>query len=145
MKKVLRSYTAQASKLTAAQEQTHKARRALAMLQKRDTFNRELQQNWKHQIKQMEKAVLLCADIQKRDRTNFQAELKTKDEQIEKLKVYIQKTNQIRNRPKKAKTMFGASPIRNAIGRSGRSRPSLKKKRRPARAISVDMDAPASC
>jgi len=130
MKKVLHAYSANQNKLSAAEEQTQKAKRALAMLQKRDSFNKDLQANWKRQLKQMEKAVLMCADIQKRDRAAFTAELKTKDEAIEKLKAYIQKTNEIRQRPK-GKSL-GSVKIRNAIGKNARKRTAAKKKR-PAR------------
>jgi len=144
MKKVLKSYAANQHKLTEAQTTTDKAKRALAMLQKRDKFNKQLQGNWKNQLKQMEKAVLMCADIQKRDRTAFQAEIAQKDGQIEKLKLYIQKTTEMYQRKSQAKSMArgsGAARIRNAIGRDGRRRVSKTKKRRPARALSVEMDA----
>jgi len=144
MKKVLKSYAANQHKLTEAQTTTEKAKRALAMLQKRDKFNKQLQGNWKNQLKQMEKAVLMCADIQKRDRTAFQAEIAQKDGQIEKLKLYIQKTTEMYQRKSQAKSMArgtGAARIRNAIGKDGRKRVSKTKKRRPARALSVEMDA----
>jgi len=132
MKKMLGAYGASQQKLTKAEESTAKAKRALAMLQKRDKFNKELQGNWKNQLKQMEKAVLMCADIQKRDRLAFQEELKQKDEQLQKLRLYIEKSTSLYKQRAQSKSKLANSGI--AKLRDSRRRPGKTKKRRPARA-----------
>merc|ERR1711964_346992 len=91
------------------------AKRSCAMLQKRQTHYQELQGNWKQQLKQMEQAVLLCSQIHKRDRSKFMSELEVKDDEIMKLKAYVQSINQMRNR--KAKIMSG-NPLKSV--RAGR-------------------------
>merc|ERR1712072_844724 len=93
-----------------------KCKRAVAMLQQRDKFNEDLRANWQTQLQQMEQAVLLCSQIHGRDRKRFAAELAEKEEQILKLKAYVQKMNEMRNRHNKS--MYGSSArIRLPVGR----------------------------
>lgn len=136
LKKILDAQRQLSGKLKEKEEEVDKAKRAVAMLQQRDKFNQELKKNWQTRLKQMEQAVLLCSQIHGRDRKKFAAELAEKEEQIQKLKAYVQKTNEMR--AKQQKTMGGASnrmmmPI-NRKGARGRGGP--KKKKRPAKAAS---------
>jgi len=136
LKKILDAQRQLSGKLKEREEEVDKAKRAVAMLQQRDKFNQELKKNWQTRLKQMEQAVLLCSQIHGRDRKKFAAELAEKEEQIQKLKAYVQKTNEMR--AKQQKTAGGASnrmmmPINR---KGGRGRGGPKKKKRPAKAAS---------
>merc|ERR1712072_578139 len=91
------------------------------MLSTKEAHWRDLQSNWKSQLAQMEQAVLLCSSIQKRDRSKFSNELKAKDEEVQRLKSYVQKLQANANR---------AQPTKS--GRFG-VRSKVQKKRRPAK------------
>jgi len=138
LKKILDAQRQLSGKLKEKEEEVDKAKRAVAMLQQRDKFNQELKKNWQTRLKQMEQAVLLCSQIHGRDRKKFAAELAEKEEQIQKLKAYVQKTNEMR--AKQQKTMGGASMrMRMPVGRKGgkgKGRGGPKKKKRPAKAAS---------
>lgn len=131
LKKILNANKAAQIKVHEAEAAAEKAQRAAAMLTKRDSFNQNLQGNWKNQLKQMEKAVLMCSEIHKRDRKKYTGEIAQKDEQIAKLKIYIEKANALRTRPKQSIFGPGKNRIKNAINGSKNM---LRKKRRPARA-----------
>merc|ERR1711964_730200 len=136
LKKILNSNKAAHNKLREQQAITEKARRQTAMLVKRDTYNKQLQDNWKTQLKQMEQAILLCSTIHKRDRSTFNEQIRAKDEQIEKLKAYVGTFTQLRQ--PKPKTFMGANgriSVPKTIGRRNKSKPSLRKKRRPSKAV----------
>merc|ERR1711881_71277 len=118
-------------KLKEKEAQVEKAKRAVSMLQQRDKFNQDLRNNWQSQLKQMEQAVLLCSQIHGRDRKKFAAELAEKDEEIKKLRAYVQKMHEMRN--KQAKGMN--QRIRMPVGRKGKAGKAGAghKKRRPSR------------
>merc|ERR1711964_779810 len=119
-KKILGAQKQLSSKLKEKKAEVDKAKRAVAMLQQRDKFNQDLRANWQNQLKQMEQAVLLCSQIHGRDRKKFAAELAEKEEQIKKLKAYVQKMNDMR--AKQNKSVFGGSNrIRVPVGRKGKS------------------------
>merc|ERR1711964_356069 len=139
LKKILNANKAAQIKVHEAQAVAEKAQRSAAMLSKRDSFNQNLQANWKNQLKQMEKAVLMCSEIHKRDRKKYTGEIAQKDEQIAKLKIYIEKANALRTRPKQSIFGPGKNRIKNAINGSKNM---LRKKRRPARATEA-MEATA--
>jgi len=106
-----------------------KAKRQAAMLVKRDAYNKQLQENWKTQLKQMEQAILLCSTIHKRDRKSFGEQLKQKDEQIEKLKAYVSTLTQNRQ-PK------NSSAVKIVGGRRNKKPVrSIRKKRRPSKTV----------
>jgi len=134
MKKMLKAYSASQAKVAKSVEQADKAKRALAMLQKRDSLNKDLQANRDNRLKQMEQAVLMVSTIHKRDRTKYQEEIKQKDSEIAKLKAYIQKSAAIaRKREESQQTMLASSGMGM---KAPRRRPKMKK-RRPARANSL--------
>jgi uncharacterized coiled-coil protein SlyX len=132
MKKMLKAYSASQAKVTKSVEQASNAKRALAMLQKRDALNKDLQANRDNRLKQMEQAVLMVSTIHKRDRTKYQDEIKQKDSEIAKLKAYIQKSAAIA-RKREESTMLASSGMGM---KAPRRRPKMKK-RRPARADAV--------
>merc|ERR1711964_822342 len=133
-KKILGAQKQLSSKLKEKKAEVEKAKRAVAMLQQRDKFNQELKKNWQTRLKQMEQAVLLCSQIHGRDRKKFATELAEKEEQIKKLKAYVQKTNAMR--AKSNKNVFGESNrIRMPISRKGAKGP--RKKKRPARSAAA--------
>merc|ERR1711964_952367 len=102
LKKILNANKAAQIKVHEAEAVAEKAQRSAAMLSKRDSFNQNLQANWKNQLKQMEKAVLMCSEIHKRDRKKYTGEIAQKDEQIAKLKIYIEKANALAPAPSRA-------------------------------------------
>merc|ERR1711977_703058 len=101
LKKILGSQRTLQEKLKHKQETAEKAKRAVAMLTQRDHHNRQLQKNWQKQLKQMEQAVLLCSQIHGRDRKKFAGQLAEKEEQIKKLKAYVQKMDDMRSKQNK--------------------------------------------
>lgn len=118
LQKILVTQRQMQSKLKGKQTELDKMQRTVQMLQQRDKFNNELRKNWQTQLQQMEQAVLLCSQIHGRDRKRFAAELAEKEEQILKLKAYVQKMNEMRNRHNK--NMYGSSArIRLPVGRKG--------------------------
>merc|ERR1711964_243288 len=82
-------------------------------------------------------AVLLCGTIQKRDARNFAHQLKEKDEQLQKLKTYPAKADNLR-RPKTS--VFGAGRIKSHTG----SRLPRRKKQRPSRNLHTEAALPMS-
>merc|ERR1719510_296865 len=69
---MLKAYSASQAKVAKSVEQASNAKRAHAMLQKRDALNKDLQANRDNRLKQMEQAVLMVSTIHKRDRTKYQ-------------------------------------------------------------------------
>jgi len=127
LKKILQANRSANDKAREQEAVAVKAKRQAAMLVKRDVYNKQLQENWKTQLKQMEQAILLCSTIHKRDRKSFGEQLKQKDEQIEKLKAYVGTLTQ--NRQPKSGTV-------KTVGRRNKKPVrSIRKKRRPSKTV----------
>lgn len=136
LKKILKANKSANTRLREQEMVAEKAKRQAAMLIKRDAYNKQLQDNWKTQLKQMEQAILLCSTIHKRDRTSFGEQIRAKDEQIEKLKAYVSTFTQLRQ--PKPKTFMGAGgriSVPKTIGRRNKAKPALRKKRRPSKSV----------
>jgi len=123
VRKILESQRDTQTKLSEKSKQVEKMKRTLTMMATKDKSWRQLQQNWKMQLQQMEQAVILCSTIQKRDQNKFKTELTAKDEECKKLKAYVNKLHAQRSPTQKKK-----SPQYTIKKRA------VQKKRRPARA-----------
>jgi len=128
---LLRSHKAALITVKESSTQNAQLRRKLAMLLKRDGYNKQLHHNWKRQMAQMEQAILLSSQIQKRDSGKLSHEIQKKDEQIQKLKAYIATLTGLRA-PKPS--LFGPGRISQIKPPSRGGRP-VRKKRRPAKAM----------
>lgn len=137
LKRMLKAHKAANMNVREANATVERLKRQTAMLLKRDTYNKQLQSNWKLQLTQMEQAVLLCGTIQKRDARNFANQLKEKDEQLQKLKAYLAKADGLR-RPKAS--VFGPGRIKSHTG----SRLPRRKKQRPSRNLHTEAALPMS-
>lgn len=118
------------TELSEAKAAGEKMKRAVRMMQQREKHMKEMKENWAHQQKQMEQAVLLCSHIQKRDRTKFTDELKQKDEQIMKLKAAIKLKQKIIASQKTKQVM----PMAAGVDRFAKPKRRTPKRARPARA-----------
>merc|ERR1711964_352508 len=136
LKRMLKAHKANMN-VRDANAKVERLTRQTTMLLKRDTYNKQLQSNWKLQLTQMEQAVLLCGTIQKRDARNFAHQLKEKDEQLQKLKTYLAKADGLR-RPKTS--VFGAGRIKSHTG----SRLPRRKKQRSSRNLHTEAALPMS-
>lgn len=133
-KKILQSQMDTTAQLGEANKQNEKIKRTVTMLAEKEKHWRQLQSNWKGQLNQMEQAVILCSSIQKRDQKKYQTELRTKDEEIQRLKAYVQKIQEMPIRGTR-------QAERGSLAKSKLNRMSMNKrmkKRRPMKVVRRD-------
>merc|ERR1719262_466557 len=124
VRKLLDGQVAAQNKLVASAKLTEKLKRSCVMLQARMKGYDEMRANQGKQLQTMEQAVLLCNQLNKRNRDKFTAQLKQKDEEIEKLKKYTGSLKAILAKPRSDRPAAGAR----------KQKAVRMKKRRPARA-----------
>lgn len=124
IRQIFESQKAVMTKLADTNAKNEKLIRTCTMLQAREKHFQELRQNNKRQLDQMEQAVLMCSKVSKAHQNKFQATLKQKDEEIQKLKTYVKSLQEINARPRSDRK----APVRAA------KKPVRARKRRPARA-----------
>lgn len=130
IKKILEVQQASVVKVQQQEKKMEKLTKIVATQKRREKHYQELQGNWKNQLKQMEKAVLACGAIHKRDQAKFTAELEAKDEQIMKLKEYLEKVNQLRQAQVQSQNSAMGKRIRTPSPQMKRRKVT---KKRPAR------------
>merc|ERR1719334_1002704 len=79
--------------------------------QQREQYNNKLLNNYKVQLHQMEQAVLIANQLHNREKVNWQKQLLERDNEIRKLKIYLQQFIS-KSQQTKTKMRNVAKPIR---------------------------------
>jgi len=116
-------------KLDKQKKQCDRLRREIRSVEMRERYNTILRQNWQEQLLQAEKVLTLANQVHNRDRFRYTAQIKDRDDELKRLKVFVTKITKSRgNKSRRAGRKMNnvMVPIKRKIS------PTVRKIRKPS-------------